>query len=246
MEVLYINLDRCVDRKERLEKELLKHNIKFNRIKGIDGTNKDDILSIFDLTNNFYKKKHTRQLGCLGSHLKAINYFIKNSKHEYALILEDDTTLKIFDDYDLDLKFVLNKIVDIVPSNFGIIQLSYIWGSIEPFVKNKNRLYKKWNKYYAANAYIISKKGGNELINKLMKNNKIPLDLINNSMKNYVADYILYKKTKSYTFKIPLFFQNSDLVSIIGSNSNTRRKAVDVMKRVLKEYDSIIRQKFQN
>jgi GR25 family glycosyltransferase involved in LPS biosynthesis len=240
MKIYYLNLEKSIERNKLIEQNLIERKCDYTRIDGIDGSKPEQIYSMFSLRDNFYKKKNRGQLGCLGSHLKAIIKF-NNSNDERALILEDDISFKILDDYDLDLNKILDRVVQIVPDNFGIIQLSYIWGSSEPFIANQNRLYRKWNKYYSACAYIISKKGARDIISKLTVDSKINLDLKKESMKRYVADYILYKKTKSYTFKIPLFFQNSDLNSIIGSRSKTHAKALCVIFAVLKIYDRVLR-----
>jgi len=83
--IYWINLDRRLDRKEHME-QLLINNIENSfRIQAID------------CKNNFYPYtiiKNDRinmgECGCVSSHIKALHYFLNNSRDEYCFISEDD------------------------------------------------------------------------------------------------------------------------------------------------------------
>ena len=75
--ILYINLDRSIDRKKYMETELKKISNNYSRIKAIDGKK---IININEgiIDNVKYKNEYDNlsksELGCLLSHLKALKY----------------------------------------------------------------------------------------------------------------------------------------------------------------------------
>tara|TARA_Y100000780_G_scaffold231281_2_gene256247 strand:- start:1047 stop:1793 length:747 start_codon:yes stop_codon:yes gene_type:complete len=235
----YINLDKSKTRNELMEKNKDLYNIDLQRINGVDGTKIEELNKHFNIIN--CKKKYQRQLGCLASHILSIKNFL-NSNNQYALILEDDVSFDIIKDNNLNLDKTLNYLINIAPE-FGILQLSYIWGSKVPFIKNKNNLFLKWKKYYSACSYLITKKGAEEILNKftLDSNNKIIIDLNLYSMKTYVADNLLYSRTKTYVLKFSLFFQRA-LDSTISSNKKTHQKAKKILLEVLDSYKNQIKE----
>jgi glycosyl transferase family 25 len=85
--ILYINLARSNDRRDKLEKTLNENDLKFTRIEAIDG-NEIDIESIKS-KYHVNPKMNKYEIACALSHYKAIEE-VKTKKYEVALILEDD------------------------------------------------------------------------------------------------------------------------------------------------------------
>ena len=101
-EIVYINLDRSVERKKRLEEQFNKYNIKnYRRFKAIDGNTyklTDSDRSIF----NYNQKKELRppppqlrppQIGCWLSHYYIWKELINDKNNDMYIIMEDDSVL---------------------------------------------------------------------------------------------------------------------------------------------------------
>jgi GR25 family glycosyltransferase involved in LPS biosynthesis len=235
----YINLERSPERNKYIKNLFDKNNIVVTRVVAIDGDSKEDLNKEFNFINN-YKRKYRNQLGCVGSHLKTIKLFLESS-FDYALILEDDVSFDIIDKNELDLDKTLKHLIKILPQ-FGILQLSYIWGSEKPFLKNKEKIYAKWRKYYSACSYLISKQGAKDIITKLYTDSKLDIDLVKYNMSRYVADSLLYCSTNTLTLKFCLFVQNKLLDTTICSNKKTHQKASIIIWKVLDKYKFYILQ----
>lgn len=111
--ILYINLQESIDRKKHIENEIKKfigtnQSIKYERIDGI--------------------KKSPGALGCLMSHIKALEYgYIKYPSY-HVLIVEDDFTFLI---NEKEMNEYLEKISDI---NWDVVVLGqyvYDWAPIK-------------------------------------------------------------------------------------------------------------------
>jgi GR25 family glycosyltransferase involved in LPS biosynthesis len=182
--------------------EYMLQNIKINncRIKAIDGRN-DDISK--------YKNKHIRmsnsEIGCVLSHIKAINYLSKISGN-YFLVLEDDINLDNLKYFNNDLR----RIILDCPK-FDILMVSKISSSIqnETYIDLKNL------GIWGAAAYIITKDAVQKFI-KHSKYNETTNDfVINNSL--CVADRYVYNNMKTYVYKYN-FIGTQDQDSEIHSN----------------------------
>lgn len=92
-----INLKQSTDRKKSAEKTAQLHGINLTFVEAIDG--KDEI------HNHFRYTRTAGELGCMLSHLKALRTFVE-SKHETALILEDD--FEMHEDFHQLLKKVFS------------------------------------------------------------------------------------------------------------------------------------------
>lgn len=96
--VYWINLDRCKDRKKRLEKILTECNINNTRICAVDGENLDGI----DKEYNFNDKCSIYEIACAISHLKAIKKAFDDG-NEWSLIIEDDVNFEYLQYHQLPL-----------------------------------------------------------------------------------------------------------------------------------------------
>lgn len=98
MEILYycINLPDSIDRRRSMEKQAKKHNIKLEIVKAVDG--KTDEINDFEFTEkrgrmNWADQKLTGpEIGCILSHRKALETFLK-TKANYCVVLEDDAVI---------------------------------------------------------------------------------------------------------------------------------------------------------
>jgi GR25 family glycosyltransferase involved in LPS biosynthesis len=160
--IFYINMDKDTDRRAYMEEQLNKMNCTFSRISGIIGksitnTNEDTIQGIH-FRNTYPLTKS--EIGCLLSHIKAIEYAYL-SKAPVAMICEDDV-------YFGTLSKVPNlaRIIDNAPSDWELLQ---IFSGIQD-----EREYKRHNKtsnlayikrrwpdsiFWACGCYIINRKG---------------------------------------------------------------------------------------
>lgn len=84
--VLYINLDRCPERREWMEKQGVQYGFTPIRVTGVDG-DKDPSINY----RNSYRNLSRSEIGCTLSHLRAI-HLAYNMGLTYALIVEDDAS----------------------------------------------------------------------------------------------------------------------------------------------------------
>ena len=212
--IYWINLDRSVDRKKRMEKILKNFNIKNKRIKASDGKleSYEDIYGNF-ICNNFVNTK--LEYACLLSHLNTIKEFA-NSNNQISLILEDDISL----DFSIYWDKYISKIIDDAPKDWNIIMIGYTYNKqlINLYTDNTDNINdKKIDQIWSTLSYIINKKGAHKLINKILENNKYNIS----SLKNHVADFFLYKTLKTYTYKYPYFTYNNNIISTIQIIDNS-------------------------
>ena len=89
--VLWLNLDRCVDRQLYMVEHLDYWGIKnHTRISGIDG--KDDDPSSY-LKGTVPDNMNSGEIGCVLTHLSALKYFVEETDHDEIIIMEDDVDL---------------------------------------------------------------------------------------------------------------------------------------------------------
>ena len=197
--IVWINLDRSIDRKEKLENTLNKLLVKNTRISAVDGKNKNIRNLIPFNTPNLSDAEIATTL----SHLNAIHY-LKNLDGNYFMVIEDDV---IFDNIYL-INSNLENIIKSSPE-FDILLLHKI------YLNELTDLYTDWNEennkssyYYneiyspnaiwSAAAYIISKKGIENICNKINYDGEKYIFNINYF---HVADLLLFKESKTYVYK---------------------------------------------
>jgi GR25 family glycosyltransferase involved in LPS biosynthesis len=194
--IVWINLDRSLDRRAKMEKILEKINVPNTRIKAIDGANED--MSPF----NYLERSMTNYEKAVAlSHIKAYSY-LKKMSGEYFLVLEDDISLRNLKYFDHDLKSIIANAPD-----FDILQLQKIYH------EKLDNLYSKWKKdIYSTAAYVISRKG----LNKLLK--LAEYDGTNNKFNIYsplsIADFFLYNSLETCVYKYN-YLSTDDETSII-------------------------------
>ena len=197
--IVWINLDRSLDRKNKMETQFENIKMPITRISAIDGKVED-----FSGFNYLERPMSNYEKAVTLSHIKAYSY-LSSVEGNYFLVLEDDVKLSNFKFFESDL----NKIINDAPI-FDILLIQKI------YTKPLKNLYTKWNAdIFSAAAYIITK----EACNKLMK---IAAKCENNNnftiiSKLSIADYFLYYKLNTWVYKYN-FLTTTDEDSIIHSN----------------------------
>jgi GR25 family glycosyltransferase involved in LPS biosynthesis len=244
--IVWINLDRSVERRNNMENIL--RNIKINntRISAIDG-------KVLDTSK--FKPPHLSnyEIACLLSHIKAINY-LKDIDGKYFLVLEDDVSLDNLKYFPIDLEDIILNAPD-----FDILTL---YKTINPpelhFVIDdlKNR-YIDYNKFdtihmWGTVAYIITKDAIDRFIKfaSCDKNNNF-----NISRPLQVADLFIYKHLNTYIYKYNFFDTISNKSEIHQNHNEFNDMHVsssklqlefllnDIKSGVLKNYDNNINNK---
>lgn len=194
--VLWINLEKSIDRKNKMVQKLNDYKINNMRISAIDGTNnKTSELDKICIISN---KISLAENACTCSHLLAIKHFYENIDNDEIIIFEDDVSFE-FLQY---IPYNWSNFRKTIPINFNIIQLAIAtYNPINKYLIKTSLV----NKYYCSAAYLITKKYAKILVEKYFdKDGKINL-----SNKNPVTiDLIL--SNSGATYSIPIFTYETD------------------------------------
>ena len=215
--IYWINLDRSVDRRQRMEKmfeDPVFAQKKIIRISAVDGKAHDIDQVLNANFEGMQPDKFSKvEYAVLLSHLNTIKQFSK-SVYENALIMEDDMTL----DYKPYWKKSVKQIMENAPNDWEIIQLCI--NTQTPLKK----LYTRNNGFsqiFCTGAYIINKK----CANRFNYNNKT----FNFSV--HTSDTYLYNQSITYAYKYPMFTYNYNENSTIHqdhiNDHNTAKKIID-------------------
>jgi GR25 family glycosyltransferase involved in LPS biosynthesis len=206
--IYYINLSKSSFRKNYIENQAKIFNLKLTRIEGIDSSDLNLSNGSIYLNNNtsieynnYYKLQTLNELGCTLSHIKAIYTAYKNGDNN-ALIIEDDVSFGLYPLW----KNNLNDIMKEAPTDWNTINLSsYYFGT-----QKSNNPYVKYYKFpLQSYAYLINRKGMENVIYDVLKNNQIILGFNNiRDGNSLLADMLLfYRSGNSYIYtKFPLFY----------------------------------------
>ena len=176
--IVWINLKKSEDRKEYMLKLLDKINIPKTCIEAFDGT---------AITNTLHPTLSNAEIGCLVSHLKAIN-FLNTVNGKYFLVVEDDVSFDYAYLFPYDLKHIIQN-----SPEFDILILKK---TTECNINNLE-LYtdvNKWNinnpRIYSTVAYVITKSGIEKILSIKLSETNIT-----------VADIYIYKYCNTFTYK---------------------------------------------
>jgi GR25 family glycosyltransferase involved in LPS biosynthesis len=191
-EILWINLHRSVDRKNKMNEILRNITIPNRRIEAIDG--KDDMKKIIDTQVNSF------EIACTLSHLKAI-HSLKDKSGDYFLIIEDDIHLKNINYFNINLSDIIKNCPD-----FDILMLHKTYDKLENMYTNWNMMYNKGPEFHIAStvAYVISRKG----IDKMLS--LFTYDTFTFYTKIDVADKFLYKNCNTWVYKYNFISSDSE------------------------------------
>ena len=213
--VLWINLDRSLDRKAHMEKLLEENSITHHRISAVNGADQLELDSVCIRDGTF--KNSTFEFALTCSYLKAMRYFVDHLPNEKRIIMfEDDTTFEFseFISYDWS-EFESN-----LPSDYETIQLCINVGlGKQPDLHLKRKYPQNPNGsltyrdevHWSSGATLITKTCAEKLLAKYYRENG-KFDLTRPNITSYiVSDAIIYQNK---CYRIPLFTY-LDIESII-------------------------------
>jgi len=206
-DIYIINLDKDVDRLEKITTEL-RPNL-FKRIKAINGNEHDFINepSIYQTSKYFCPKS---VLGCNLSHRLALKTFLDESKKDMALILEDDAE-PIHKNYIERIE----KCICSAPDDWDIIKLD--WMRNLPFSDSKKEFLCGYSAF--ATAYLINKKGANKILNNTIywhydiDINFYGLNIYNNNEKLFKQNW---NNNGSNNQTMPFLITNIETIDILN------------------------------
>lgn len=197
----WINLRRSADRKKSMTKQFIEY--RFRDEERIEGVDESDI----DYDTKVYSKA---QIGCLLSHMKAMEKSLEDKYRDTAVICEDDIDLKNLYNFHDIIFYYTNS----APKNWEVLQLYVI--NHKRKVNNKRGLnkYLEWEKWRLKNfstmIYIIKKDYAKQLI-------KIK-DKIDSRTRHLLADDFIYNKGKTYSVCVPYYTEKTDFTSLIDTS----------------------------
>lgn len=199
--MLYINLDRSVERRERMETELSSRSIQYERIAAVDGNVLYADGDGPDETFVKLPKTHSQtpgEIGCALSHIRAAQVLLDRG-HEYALIMEDDIHLTFYEEWRIGLRGIVENLA---PPEWQVLQLTVnnvrvlrtLLGLGTPFVG--------WRKnHWSTGAYLLRRSGALRVINEYVDNGRFVLP----SSTQLVSDVLMFNGPSVFTFTRPLF-----------------------------------------
>jgi glycosyl transferase family 25 len=163
-----INLDKSKDRMEKIKKNFEKYGIKYNRFSAVYGKNLSD--EYMEKNVNFLCKKllcNYAMIGCASSHKYLWKQLI-NSNEDFYIIFEDDIEIndKSFEIIKKIIPFFDNKELDIDYVNLNCVNTGCSIYKTEFKIDN----YEFGKPYFplGTNSYIITKKGAQKLLKKIL------------------------------------------------------------------------------
>lgn len=138
-------------------------------------------------------------LYAVASHLRAIKQWLKESKDEYAIFVEDDVNL-------MNMKywsFTWDDFIRALPNDWDVIQMSCVRENLTE-MKLKPRQWDDWS----ATAYLIKRHHAEKIIRQFYTNDIFLLDIDNLQP---LVENILF--TTGITYTIPLFNENVNFKS---------------------------------
>lgn len=188
------------DHKHRLtnaKKEFNKYGVTdYTVVEAVDGRKSD----LSEIVEGKYPKLKPTEIGCLASHIKALNHWLTTSDSEYAIIMEDDFSFDTVEYWSWDWNYVVSK----MPKSAEIVQLVMIKHEPVKFNLHKKMPFdanKKMQYSWSTACYFIKRSYAESLVKEHMVNNKYKFD--NYGFRNQAADVILYNLGNAYS--MPLF-----------------------------------------
>jgi|TARA_R100000030_G_C3249476_1_gene122611 hypothetical protein len=195
-----INLDEQTDRWEYMESQFKFWEIdNYERISAYDGR-EDDLSGI--LKGTYPEMMTGGEVGCITSHLKAIKHWIETSDSPYAIMMEDDCSLDLVQNWN----FTWADFYGNFPYDWDVVQISIICtGDIH------TKLHKRFVNDFSTACYVISRHHAEKLIKHHCRGDKYRLD--NGVKPRPVADDLIYNAGNTYS--IPLLVYKTELGSSI-------------------------------
>lgn len=206
--VYLINLKDHAHRLKNAKQEFKKYGVTdYTIIEAVDGRNSD----LSNMIIGDYPRLKPSEVGCLMSHIKTLNHWLKTSDSEYAIIMEDDFSFDTVQYWKWDWQYVVDK----MPKDADILQLIMIKNDPIKFSIHKKDPYdrKKFMSYsWSTACYMIKRSYAKKIVEMHYKNGKYSLH--HHGHKNQAADVILYNLGVSYS--MPLFTHILDMKNSIN------------------------------
>lgn len=227
--ILWINLDTSDDRRKYMNELFNIFNIKNNRISALDGKKKFINYKLNDELDNI-------KLAVKTSHLKAIKFFVDNNKFigDHCIIAEDDLSFDYVDYWD---ESFYDKIS--MYDNYDIIQLSVHFNKkvLKTFLNEFNikKPFKRKNKYWSANCYLITLDYAKEILEKnnyknefeyFYRFNQEDVEYMKKNNCFVIDDNFIYNDN---TYTLPLFTYNTNFESVSVNNSEHHKYNKDTI-----------------
>ncbi|AYV84932.1 MAG: glycosyltransferase family 25 [Satyrvirus sp.] len=191
--VLWINLDRNLDRKKYMEALLDSYKITHFRIRAIDGMRLSDPELETLCTKNLLLSRGENACTC--SHIKALKYFLENMSDDKVIIFEDDVSFEFLSYISYDWSDLEKNL----PENYDIIQLAINCDKYHvdyKLVKTNSDM-----RYFCSAAYLVTRNGATKLLDRYLPKKTQKIDLSNNPYPT--ADAMI--TSTGNTFSIPIF-----------------------------------------
>jgi hypothetical protein len=197
--IYYINLDSQVNRAYAIEEQLDFWNLYYTRISAYNGIDSD--LSEI-IKGKYPDNMSSGEVGCVTSHLKAIEYWYNNSDSPYAIIMEDDCSLNTVKYWNFTWKDIISR----APYAWDTLQLAIICTGdiVVPF-------HNRFVNDFSTACYAITRHHAEKLIRNHCRNGKYKLD--NGVKPRAVADDLIYNS--GCTYASPLLLYDIELGSSI-------------------------------
>jgi hypothetical protein len=203
--LLWINLDSSVERRARMESELVAWGIEGRRIAAVDGR-QGDAVSKFLHGEKPARKHNPAELGCTLSHLRAIDTFLRDDRREFAVICEDDIDFGLANYWP----FRFEDVIRALPSDWECLQLA-ISTAAEHVT---SWLHPRESSEYCACAYAIRRPYAERLMQLAGHGGKYDLSkLALDHHYGHCIDHFLYER--GVTYSIPLLTYHHALPSTI-------------------------------
>lgn len=235
-DILYINLDSRIDRKDYIENHLKSLGVEnFSRVKAYSPIDFDKNIIIEG------NKKGVNEFSVAASysHLLAMKKFVDESDKEFALILEDDANLSNVN----KLRFSIKELFDYTHNEVGCLQLSV--STREDIVPRfKVRMRDNWD--FCAGAYVVTKKYAKMVTDYYLKDGyfhiekfsqKDIIDYRNNGNITTipVPESIVYNLTNTIVFPIFTYIISETSMSF---STEAQRQEVKSMIDFTRHWDS--------
>ena len=114
--VLWINMNRSTERRERMKNLFEKYSIKNTRIEAVDSKNQTKLESLCIMNKSITRAENA----CTMSHFLALRHFVDNMSNDKVIIFEDDVSLEFLP----LIPFNWSELVNNLPKNYNVVQLA--------------------------------------------------------------------------------------------------------------------------
>lgn len=224
-------MDKSTKRKEYMENQFEKLNLKNVRVKAYTPVDFDEMLNHQRPISCKWKgcTSCEYEYACLSSHIRAMQEGLK-SNDEYFIIMEDDILLPFEIDYDALIKDI--------PKDAEIVQMLISFGNTVRSLYNHylttSTKYIPWQYLLpCAGMYLISRKGAEKIVKLFYKEDIKKYDF-SNSPYQIVADVLLFQTVKTYSTTVPYAYPNIDLGSEIHpEHLDAHARAIEDIKNII-------------